>query len=218
MGKKIAVTENGVHRIGKKLFLTDENQKHRKGKKAFLTVGGVHRLVFSSGVDWNKYSCEITTYVDDIYSEVTPSGATETFSVYFLTAYYAYEFDNKVGFNGGANEYINTVEQANSIDLIGMYYIPYGDEVWEIISVDEVSESYGGSLRLKFTARVVAQCEITGQEEYEGYLQGSTLYGTVEADEGALPEENGVHIDGDPTGDFCVLEIDGEYYYYVRGE
>ena len=49
MGNKIAVTDNGVHKIGKKLFITDENLVHRKAKKAFLTKDGVHRLVFSSG-------------------------------------------------------------------------------------------------------------------------------------------------------------------------
>lgn len=215
MGRQLAATINGVHKIGKRLFITDETLKHRKGKKAFLTVGGVHKLVYSSGVAWEKYSCNVSTETDETYERVTPSGETKTFTAWFLTAYYEYAFHDWGGFGGGlgnANEYIDTVEKANSVDLVGMYHITT-EEAWEIISVDEVSES-GGKLNLKFTAKLVDQCELISSDTYNVYSKGSTSYGTVEADEGALPE-SGTLIEGSVADGYCVLEIDGTYYYYI---
>lgn len=220
MSKRLAVTKNGTHKIGKKLFYTGKNLIHRKAKKAFLTENGVHRLVFSSGVGWSKYSCDVEVYTDNIYAEVTPSGEMKTFTVWYVDAFYAYEFEAESGFGGGwyngiynNNEHINTVEKANSTDLIGMYRIN-DTQVWEIVSVDEVKNGGTHPLSLKFTAKLVAQCEVSGTEEYENYSQGSISYGTVEADEGALPE-SGRLVEGSVEEGYCVLKINGAYYYYL---
>lgn len=118
MGNKIAVTDNGVHKIGKKLFLTDENRIHRKARKAFLTKDGVHRLVFSSFTVWQKYNAVQTSHYE---------GADDSFS------------------------------------------------------------------------------------------KGSTYYGEIEVEDGVLPEE-GFLEDGSAYDSYCVLYVDGNYYYYVRGD
>lgn len=49
MPNKLSVTVGGVHRVGKKAYLT-VNAKYRKVKKMYLTVGGVHRLCYQAEV------------------------------------------------------------------------------------------------------------------------------------------------------------------------
>lgn len=103
MSKRLTVTATGQHKIGKKLFYTDQNLIHREGKKAFLTVGGVHRLVYSSGTTWNKYSCEIQYNVDQHYERTDESnkliGTTGTLGIHYsVTLMKDYGFSYYLGF------------------------------------------------------------------------------------------------------------------------
>ena len=100
MGNKFAVTDNGKHKIAKKLFLTDENHVQRKARKAFLTKDGIHRLVYSSGTIWEKYNCEIIQE-GGYYEEVAPWGSGVGFYTSTnMTLYDSYEFSAEDGYTG----------------------------------------------------------------------------------------------------------------------
>lgn len=202
MGKQLAITENGKHIIGKKLFITDENLKHRKGKKAFLTVGGVHRLVYSSGVEWAKYSCN---YTEGEYYEIDASGSDfGSYAGHYMTLYDSYEFSSSEGYYGvGATEYYFADDLSSAI---GKYLI---DE-YEVCQITSLVRNTTGSGTMDWEYDFVARCE----RVKENFQQGSKSYGTIEAEEGALPEE-GTLIEGSVADGYCVLEINGTYYYYV---
>lgn len=223
MGKQLLITHNNQLISGKELFITDENSIYRKAKKAFLTVDGVHKLVYAleEGVKWEKYNCVTQISTNEVYSEVSFTPQTTQRTLWFLYAYYSYEIQNNIGFVGGyhngtynANVYISTVEDVENTNLIGMYDIR-NNQVWEIISVDKVATGGATPLTLTITEKLVAQCEITSTTETRIYLQGSTLYGIVEAPVGALPE-NGILFQGSPQDLYCILVIDSTFYYYVK--
>lgn len=211
MGNKIAVTDNGKHKIGKKIFLTDENLVHRKAKKAFLTKNGVHRLVFSSGSFWNKYNCaESTKEVG--YTEVDSIGEAfvgETYAVTFYRVPYSsdYYFDENNGFMGVGGGY---VASADGVDSIGGYMV-FEEEVCEITSVQLLSSV---PFTVELTLTRVALCAPVTEDIL---VKGDTHYGSFEVEEGELPE-SGKLIEGSATDSYCILDVGGTYYYYVRGE
>lgn len=213
MGNKIAVTDNGIHKIGKKLFLTDENHVNRKAKKAFLTKNGVHRMVFSSGVSWVKWACEVHVNRWPLYTENSENiGDTTTDSLSVDSVIYRdYSFWQYGGYEGEGSMYKVGDTEGNITDWIVGYYIVYPTAVYKITSLD----SADGDV----TCEIVASCE----EEHETteYRRGTSAYGVFEVEEGELPEE-GYLRDGSPEHHYCVLYFnngpDGEYYYYVRGE
>ena len=89
------------------------------------------------------------------------------------------------------------------------------NQVWEIISIDEVATGGIKPLSLTFTEKLVAQCALTSTTETRTYSPGSTLYGIIEAPVGALPE-NGILFKGSPQETYCILDVDSIYYYYVK--
>lgn len=227
MGNKLAVTDNGKHKIAKKLFLTDENHVHRKARKAFLTKDGVHRLVYSSGTNWEKYDCEIVQE-GGYYEEVAPGGSgVGYYTSTTLTLYDSYEFSAEDGYIGiGEGTYSlpadcssavgkYMVRKYTHISLKTLYstvelidsFSSQGDDDWP-------SNAPSGHTRCyRYTAVALAE-DIPVEHSYE---QGYVHYGTIEAEEGELPE-NGELIEGSATDSYCILRIDGEYYYYVRGD
>ena len=217
MGKQIAVTENGKHKIGKKLLLTDENKIHRKVRKAFLTRNGVHRLVYSSGTRWKKYDCDESSEFGG-YVEVSTNssgvsvGDTDTSQWWSITYHSDYIFSSAEGFiSAGYWGQASTVNELGSVSG----YIIYTEEVWEIVSVDVLREYGDGSFTAEVTMQLVALCE--PGEENTIYVQGSTYYGEYEAEEGVLPEE-GTLVEGSATDSYCIIDVDDTYYYYVRGD
>jgi hypothetical protein len=215
MGKQLAITVNNKHRIGKKLFITDNNGTYRKGKKAFLTVDGVHRLVYSSGTTWHKYNCTIDTIEKVVYDRVPVVEEVKSLSFWFLSVCGYYTFESSEGFlkDFSTVHTYYTEGEINSANLIGEYIV-YNTEVWMILSIDSVSTSASnGRLSVTLTAKRVDQCDIASTDIYHVYSKGSTSYGTVEAEEGALPE-NGTLVDGSVADGYCILNVDGNLYYY----
>ena len=47
------------------------------------------------------------------------------------------------------------------------------------------------------------------------YSKGTTSYGTISAETGTLPE-TGTLYSGSASDDYCIIEVDGTYYYYVK--
>lgn len=211
MSKRLAVTANGTHKIGKKLFCTDKNLVHRKAKEAFITQGGIHRLVFSSGTVWKKWSCKVEEPTSTIYTKTAEGvGGITTDSLSVDSIIYAdYSFWEHGGFEGEGSRYQVGSDQGTITDWIVGYYIVYETEVYKIISLD----SEDGDV----TCEIVDACEEETVIEETTYSKGSITYGPLEAEEGELPE-SGVLVDGSATGDYCVLKINDNYYYYVRGE
>lgn len=199
MGKQLVITENGKHNIGKKLFITDNNRVHKKGKKAFLTVGGVHRLVYSSGVKWEKWSCEI---VAGRYEATEPN--TQYMNEWLdssIPLYDSYEISSESGYYGVG---LNTFSINDDLtEAIGKYRVT-DERVVEIESLTTNGHyfSYEG----------IKVGEITYFDPT--YSKGTTLVATIEVEEGALPE-SGTLIEGSAEDGYCVLEIGGTYYYYV---
>lgn len=210
MGTKIAVTKNGVHKIGKKLFLTDENHVHRKAKKAFLTKDGVHRLVYSSGTAWEKWECDVytRTYADHTRTSYMVGNTTTDSLSFDMLLYENYDFDRWDGFGGAGNAHHATYADGTFGDFVIGYYIVYETEVYKITSLNKTNGSV--------TCVIVDACDVESYTEHE-YRKGSDYFGTVEAEEGALPEA-GELVDGSPTGAYCVLYLTDDYYYYVRGD
>lgn len=210
MGTKIAVTENGVHKIGKKLFLTDENHVHRKAKKAFLTKDGVHRLVYSSGTVWEKWECYVYTRTYAVHTKTSYMvGNTTTDSLSVDDCIYKdYSFWTYSGFEGEGSQYRVGDNNGNIRDWIVGYYIVYENEVYKITSLDDANGSV--------TCVIVDACDVEEIVE-RTYQKGNDSFGTVEAEEGTLPEA-GELVDGSPTGAYCVLYLTDDYYYYVRGD
>ena len=216
MGNKIAVTDNGIHKIGKKLFLTDENLVHRKVKKAFLTKDGVHRTVFSSGVKWVKWECYVNVRRWSIFTEISENvGDTITDSLNVDSVIYRdYSFWQYGGYEGEGSRYRVGNSDGEITDWIVGYYIVTPTAVYLITSLD----SADGDV----TCEIVASCEEEQHEETE-YYRGSISYDVIEVEEGKLPEEGYLRDGGVEDGyGYCVLYFnnspDGEYYYYVRGD
>lgn len=206
MSKQLAVTKDGEHKIGKKLFITDENRIHRKVKKAFLTKDGVHRLVYSSGTVWKKWGCDVYIRNYALHTQTSYMvGNTTTDSLNVDSIIYkAYSFYKWHGFSGEGSMYKVGDSNGNIRDWIVGYYIVYENEVYKITSLDDANGSV--------TCVIVDACDVERYTEYE-YSKNYDYFGTVEAEEGTLPEA-GELVDGSPTGEYCVLRIADEYYYY----
>lgn len=217
MGKHIAVTDNGVHKNGKKVFLTDTNRVHRKVKKMFLTKDGVHRLVYSSGTKWLKYSCNTGSSFGDYTQVDTDSsgnsiGDTTTATAYMITYSADYNFSPSEGFSMAG-----FIGQADNVVELGSVsgYIVGVTEVWSILSVDIIREYPDGSFTAEVSSELVALCEPS--EETTTYSKGSKSYGVIEVEDGVLPE-GGELIAGSANDSHCVLSINGILYYYERGD
>lgn len=200
MGNHIALTVDGKHQKGRKLFITDGNGKHRKVKKGFLTVGGVHRLVFAAGYDWAKYNCIIAPAH---YREI--GGGESDFGTYAaqtMTLYDSYDFTESGGYFGeGAHDYFWTDDLSSAV---GKYLI---DEE-EVLQITSLSKATSGGF-IDWAGNIVARCELVEN----AYSKGSTSYGKIFSDEGELPEA-GTLIEGSIAEGYCILEVDGVKYYY----
>ena len=217
MSQQLTITSTGQHKKAKKLFYTDKSLIHREGKKAFLTVGGVHRLVYSSGITWNKYNCEIQYNVITHYERTDKSnkliGTTGTMGIHYsVTLMRDYGFSDYMGFyQVGMAFHFSNIESVGSTP-IGAYVDSGYPEVRKIISIDRiVGDIY------YVTYEIVDACEEIRNTTIEGYTKGTTSYGEVVAEEGAFPED-GTLIMGSVEDGRCVLNVNGEYYYYVTSE
>lgn len=156
-------------------------------------------LIWSALTKWAKYSCEITeahyedTEVSDLYINSWYDSS--------IPLYDSFEFSAEVGYIGidlttfGINDDLT--------EAVGKYHVT-DERVVEITSLvkDNSWFDYEGT-----KVRERTYFDTT-------YSKGATSYGTVEAETGALPED-GTLIEGSVADGYCVLEIDGTYFYYV---
>lgn len=209
MKKQLAFTDSDKkHRITKKLFVTDQDKRQRKIKKLFRTVNGIFQLIYSSGIIWEKYNC-YTVEVPISYTQVSSSGRwsigdTQTARYSSLSYYTGYYFSSSDGFVGTGYNRADSWEEVPS-----SFYMLSNEIVWKMLSCTPIED--GGSAFVEVTWKCVGLCEAETETVYK---QGSTSYGTIEVEDGELPE-SGTLIKGSYADGYCVLEIRGTYFYYV---
>lgn len=175
------------------------------------------KLIWSALVKWEKYNCDVDstrtyTYKDVDTNDYGSIGDSLTIEGDHKYASESYSFDESWGWSLRSpfrviESYSTAVSQTGK--YIGQHYDGSGcDWIGQITSVDGNSSSW------TMTVTLVALCELVSIETTYTYSQGSTSYGTVEADKGALPE-NGTLVEGSVADGYCVLEINGTYFYYV---
>lgn len=175
MSNKLAVTIDGLHRVGNKAYITVD-AVHRKVLKGFLTVDGVHKLCYLLGLAWKKYNCIVGS---DTSTYLVQSGWTYTNTTSRsdnggeTTVYTSYTFNSSTGFVLGS---------AMTVDLstwTGTMYAGGGTEISRaVVSSDKVTYYMNYATQKTST--------------YTTYSKGSTDYGTIYAEEDAYPDaENG---------------------------
>ena len=170
----------------------------RKIKKAYIGVDGVARLIFG-GVTWNKYSCT-TSY---FYQQEDPShgyNGSHLYGVETSEFYSSYSWSEPQGF-------ILSGKVTLPVSSAAGYYTGHQAQVYKIISVSPSTE-----LGIKYTAQVrtvglAMQCT--------SFSKGTTSYGEITVDEASLPEE-GTLMRGSASDNYCVIKVDGTYYYYEK--
>ncbi len=223
-GIYVGVNKTGTTSVARKVTTSymGVNGIARKFTAGYVGVNGVARPVFGGGVIWNKYGCYEEEVPSDIYVECEENEYGEkigdTYSsfedggyssiIYYCDDYY---FDEERGFCGVGGGVVETEDEVG--DAIGKYNVST-ESVWLI--TDAAAEiQYGNYVGFEVAAELVALCQQDGY--YLKYTPSSTLYDTIEAEEGELPED-GELIEGSADGDYCVLYIsdDDEYFYYEK--
>lgn len=180
-----------------------------------LTYGmanNIERILLNKR-EWRKYNCDIRTVTEKTYERVTPSGeiaAGRWLRKAGVAWWSSYDFDENAGFyyfSGFATHYDFTGVEVTESDVVGLYII-YTGVVYQITALNSVDDRTIG-----VTYKIVDECKVVSTHTYDVYLKGSTSYGTIETEGGALPEE-GTIIEGSVSEGYYVLLIDGEYYYY----
>lgn len=202
MGSKLAVTNDSKHKIAKKIFFTDDKLVHRKTKKMFRTENGVHRMVYSSGTKWTKYSCET---IPAHYVEEEPQGTTGSNAVYdTIYAYAYYTFSETEGYVGIGGAWVSPSVAVGRYRVSATRVMRFYD--WGTVSTD----TYNGYL---VRYKEVARCTHVPQS----YAAGPIYYDTIEVEDGELPESGGLTA-GSTKDSYLVLYVDDTNYYYVRGD
>lgn len=150
---------------------------------------------------WEKWSCDI----EEAHYFLEPRRQTQTwnFDTMSITLYDSYELSQEYGLQGVEGHEYHL--PADSLSVIGKYHVS-GNDVSQIESIGEGSTS---------TYKMVST--ITGHVYWSptSYHRGVTYYDAFEVKYNELPEE-GTLISGSISQGYCVLLIDGEYYYYDK--
>lgn len=164
-------------------------------------------------VVWHKYSCDRTSY----FTEPVTGDGTISYQLGYVrfTMSSSYTWSAESGFDNSGTKRTYTTASGSGLnkghapELKGNYVVSatYVDQfTGNYISLTE--DVYG---RTKFEKKRVATCE----RKYN-YNKGATDYGLVKAPEGELPEEKTYAYAGSADESYCVLYVDGAYYYYVK--
>lgn len=192
----------------------------RRVKSGYVSADNVVKNVFRPSVVWKKYNATLgNVYVMGAPYTVTNYNIVDSYTSGYTTGYAetysSYTFSSTDRFKGVGEKstavYGQTVSELNS-ELEGRYYVSsFGSSLIRITAVTSIeaptdSTSY-------YTARVTGEC--TPTTEKNAYLMGSTSYGEITVPEGQLPEE-GTLIEGSADDNYCVLQVNGIYYYYEK--
>lgn len=162
-------------------------------------------MVYSSGTKWAKYDCETIPahYVEEEPQDSLTSTTTQnTFYVY--TGYTFSETEGYVGTGG--------YQTSPSSVSYGDYRVS-ATRVWRYYDKGTVTTDTFNGYLVRF--KEVARSTYVPQS----YTAGEEYYGTYEVEDGEYPEEGEFELVAGSTKDsYLVLDVDGTYYYYVRGD
>ena len=176
--------------------------------KGYRGVDGVARQYFSSGVEWRKYSCDVSSSTYYVYTQDDSDFslyASETEQTASTWGYPGYLFSPHSGYvmKGVREEY------GPASGTTGTYYASGGTVCMKhICRYDPASGKY-------YKSDWIRRATKDGPYYESIYSKGSTEYGSMRAPEGELPEA-GTLVEGDVASDYCVLKVGGTYYYYEK--
>ena len=204
---------NGVDNVARQVeqpYIGVDNVS-RNVTEGYIGVDNVARQCFSSGASWGKYSCNVSS---GYYTEYQESDI---------------EIWESCNLNSPTKVYTSyTFSWDGGIELIGETTVTFTSSTTLKTVQRQLEGKYiGGWLRLSYIKSVLqVQARETDFIVYgiydsiyadwtpPEYNKGNTLYDSLTAPEGELPED-GTLIEGSYEEGYCVLEIGGTYYYYV---
>lgn len=165
-------------------------------------------IVIESGVKWEKFDCVVgTTTAWTRDTNGSDLRAYLSFSAANTMVWNNRYFDSKRGLYGSDQ---TGIDFSDITSFVGRYYVTTDGTMSGKIDT------------CAFVAGSTAVCGVNltsvhnaTAEELTTFYQGTTSYGIVTITEGELPEE-GTLIEGSADGDYCVLDVGGTYYYYVK--
>ena len=166
-------------------------------------------------VAWQKFSCNETSTYTQTDTYVGETGANTLWDGNMV--FTEYTFDEEKGFYtpNGFDNYV-TLEDASQ--AAGTYFW-YNNEdgfdveegVWQHGAIIKVHDQYGDIKGYTYETTCVASADV-----YIEYDKGTTDYGIILADEGALPEEGTIIEQGENYYIIRVIKnnaVQGVYYY-----
>jgi hypothetical protein len=155
---------------------------------------------------WNKYGCNSSYTITRYYDPCTMQGvyvkSSNWFNVSVGTGY---------GFSESSGYYLTGSSNMNSRTNDATGYYSTDDENVYVLSISDTSV-FNGSTVYNYNMTAVASCSTEG---YYTYSKGSTSYGSIASSSGKLPED-GTLIEGSADGDYCIINVNGNYYYYEK--
>lgn len=166
------------------------------------------RLWMFEGVTWRKWSCDYSERSETWYEEVNSDGMhsigdTATVTWGGPTWYGCTDY----GFSRDEGYYAIDNSKVSIEDMVGMYDVSSDSVILVLDMVPTGGDWYD------VTWEYVALAK--GYYYPATYSKGSIDCGTVYAQDGDLPE-SGTLVKGSASDSYCVVEVDGTYYYYEK--
>lgn len=158
-------------------------------------------------IKWSKYNCNVSQTITSYRDPQDPSSSIvndeQSLAIVGYNAFWSsYTFSTSSGFTKSGSH------PSSATNAIGMYYI--ATTMVKQCTRVKADSSYAGGYR--YYGKIVKTCSAVYTTTYS---KGSTNYGYAYAKDGSLPE-SGTLIKGSATGDYCILKISSNYYYYER--
>lgn len=199
-------TYNGVEYI----IMQNENVYYAYSQSEGESSGGSGSdTPVDTSVTWSKYSVNAIAHSEYVETATTPTPMENVsyWSDSNFTLYTGYKFSSAFGYSGTGGV------QVNGANASGYYHVSNT----EVVSIGEMvseSPSDDGTYNIcYYSATLEAQATLV--EKYLTYNKGTTSYGEISAENGAVPE-GGTLIDGSVTGSYCVVTVNGTNYYYEK--
>lgn len=165
-------------------------------------------IAIESGVKWEKFDCVVETTTT--WTRDTNGSDVRTYfniSIANEMIWNARYFDSNRGLYGSDQA---GIDFSDITSFVGKYYVKTDGTMSG--KIDTCSMVAGSTTVCGVNLTSVHNATA---EELTTFSQGTTSYGIATIAEGELPEE-GTLIEGSADGDYCVLDVGGTYYYYVR--
>lgn len=189
---------------------TESANVAREVIKAYDEVDGVAREYFPGGVSWRKWS----TAQSVMYYQNTGPGTDSDVTLTVPYSHYiqfsnTYSFSSNYGYSVTDTFLIGGQAGLSSIDfsVSGVYYAS-GNRLVKVNYLQTFSDD-GSNYVITYNVTTYYP------SMYIAYSKGTVDYGVIIVPAGELPEI-GFLNSGSATSRYCVLQVNGTYYYYER--